>query len=724
MKKLCAGILCVLLCLTALPLAGAEEGDSTGTGTATATATATGTGTGTSTGTGTRPASKKELTIRVSVTDGMVSASVQDEDGAVPAGLSFTLTVDGEEVETQEIQENGRVVFDYILEAGDERIVVSTEGSDEYEAASGQTTVEYTPEEILGFEFEETSRNYNGESGSFSMEWNYNDPGNTKGARITAMIVAGETYSVRSSLFNRGRITATLPNDIPYGRSSLSYVFQVEGEEVVLPAEDLVRTGTTSVTIELSIEGGRIRAAVTDSMGNPVPGLPLTLTVGSTTLPAQETGEDGTVTFTGVSSPAAGTQVRCDAAEMTTADGVTYLAATASLTVTEDPGSASPSTTTGSGSTSVETPPPVTTRRRTNATTKKNETTTTARTYETIRGAGTTSVEDDNIVVNVTFDEGVVGQFGLNNSDFEGRARFLIPQETYAELMSGNNGTLMLTARYSPIQVTDQQISAAISNLSKYSLYHAESIERVTLNLALLFTGQDGTEMEVTSLPEAQYVVQLPVPASMQNVGLVAVAATSEESIATPVEVQVEDGYLRFTTRYLSTFTILGFTEADSSTISKTPTVALVLIIVGVLLLAGACLLMYFFVFRKPGDNGTQPPETGPGPDGGAPLSGGGPAGPDTMEDIYSSASREPIPIVPPSRPDMEDIYSSESRRPRPPAPPAPPVSSASPTPSASPFSARTDAQARQTPPSQGVSLGSFKSKKNLPVDLDEDDGL
>lgn len=247
--------------------------------------------------------------------------------------------------------------------------------------------------------------------------------------------------------------------------------------------------------------------------------------------------------------------------------------------------------------------------------------------------------------------------FGLKDNDFQNKARFLLGQDTYASLMGGSNGTLMLMARTSPILVTDQQVSAAISNISKFSPYHAENILRVTLDLGLLFINADGSEAESSAAPEAGYTIQLPIPKEMQDVKLIAVAATNEDAIATPVEATIENGSIRFDTKYLSTFTILGFSEAKSGSISKTPTVAVVLIVVGALMLIGAVLLFYFFVLRRPG--GGNGDGTGTGPDGSGPQGGSDPL--QAAEPVDS-----PLPIVPP-KPGMEDIYSSDSRRPQPP---------------------------------------------------------
>lgn len=265
----------------------------------------------------------------------------------------------------------------------------------------------------------------------------------------------------------------------------------------------------------------------------------------------------------------------------------------------------------------------------------------------------------------------------------------------------------MMQVRSSAIQVTDAQISAAIANVSKFSLYHAENVKRVTVDISLLFNS-GGKEATMSALPNANYTVQLPVPKDMKDIKLIAVAATNEAGISTPVVAKVENGYLRFDTHYLANFTILGFAEAEEQAVSRVPTLVIVAFVIAGVLLVGAGLLFYFFVLRGPKDDDDgelPPPDGGEGPDGGP--GGNGPssgAGGDTMEDIFSGAAMDklqpPVPYTPPSQPDMEDLYSSDSRRPQPPA---------------------------QQAPAQGVSLGSFQQRPQAgqnpppknPLDID-----
>ena len=652
MKRFGAWLLSIVFCLSILPMAIlAQEDPTDATGDPSSSES---TETGSSATDTTEPTTQKRITIQISETDfGYLEVMVEDEDGNVPTGITLYLTVDGREVETQQVGDSKRVTFDYALQAADTEIVVSSEAELGYRAASEQYTRDVSPEDQLGFTFRESSRRFDGDTGEFTMNWNYNY---ANGWDITALIVDGERHPVEAGM---GRVRANILN-LPHGSHTLAYVFSStnsEKDDVTLPVEPLVRTGTVETTVQLSVEGRTILVTVTDAWDRPVPQVPVILTVGGTSYAAQETGEDGTIAFN--ASVSAGMTIRAETETITTEDGVTYQGASASLEIS---GESTTSTGTDTTTSSTTRASALTTRRTTSksTTSKEGETTTTARTYPTVTGAGTTAYEENMVVVNTTFDTGVVDAFGLSQQDFEGKARLLIDQEDYAEMVSDSDTVIMLSARYSPIEVTDDHISTAIANQSRFSRYHAENVRRVTFDLGLIFRTGD-TEMLMTSVPDAAYTVQLPIPDDMKDVKLIAVATTDENGIATPVEVRIEDGCIRFDTRFLSTFTLLGFTEATSLSVSKTPTLVIVMFIVAGVLLVGAALLLYFFVLRKPpedggdgdGDgNGPQPEPSAPSPTA------------NTMEDIFSG--EPPITIVPPSQPFMEDLYSSDDRRPRP----------------------------------------------------------
>lgn len=130
MKKLCAGILSILLIFSLLPLAALGDETTTTTG---------------SSSESSAPAADSKVTIVVSVLDKTaVVATVKDKDGKAPEGLSLKLTVDGVEKETKAVEKKTQVMFDYTVAVGDTEIVVSSDkqtvGDVTYAAARGSKT--------------------------------------------------------------------------------------------------------------------------------------------------------------------------------------------------------------------------------------------------------------------------------------------------------------------------------------------------------------------------------------------------------------------------------------------------------------------------------------------------------------------------------------------------------------------------------------------------------
>ena len=208
MKKLCAGILSILLIFSLLPLAALGDETTTTTG---------------SSSESSAPAADSKVTIVVSVLDKTaVVATVKDKDGKAPEGLSLKLTVDGVEKETKAVEKKTQVMFDYTVAVGDTEIVVSSDkqtvGDVTYAAARGSKTLEYTPEELLGFTFVEYERTFDGDTGRFYVRWNEEEAGSWT---INRILVDGVGYRAESL---GGNLTAALI-DIPHGAHKLSYVF-------------------------------------------------------------------------------------------------------------------------------------------------------------------------------------------------------------------------------------------------------------------------------------------------------------------------------------------------------------------------------------------------------------------------------------------------------------------------------------------------------------------
>ena len=189
----------------------------------------------------------------------------------------------------------------------------------------------------------------------------------------------------------------------------------------------------------------------------------------------------------------------------------------------------------------------------------------------------------------------------------------------------------------------------------------------------------------VNQAENVQYTIQLPVPASMKNADMISVAVYGDNGLSNLTQTEVKDGYIRFTTNNLSTFTLLGFIPSSAFRSSGIPAVVIVMLVIAAVLLIGAGLLIFFFVIRKPKDNDDTPPTDDgsdggnlPGPDDGIPPADGGDNGNDgdgvtavPLYNPYATASEphnvshaEPAPVQMPVEEDSRDIYSSSARMP------------------------------------------------------------
>ena len=570
---------------------------------------------------------------------------IRDEFGEIPVGLK--LTISGTEGSSIEVGKGNYTSFDIpedmdSIKLDAESQTVNYEGySILFEQASSDTLkVQLSPEEQLGFKFDENHRSFNADSGTLQVTWNADS---ANGTDVVAVVVNGKTYSVVSDY--NGGFTADLSSLAP-GHYDMSYVFhKTSGTEVTLSVNPLVRGGTLSTELSVKVENNKITAILTDKvLKRPVANADVKLRIGQTDFPAKKTDKNGKVVFNNA-PPSDVSTVLCIFEGMAD-DTILYSGCTGSMTgiVTIPP----TPTTTGSSSNNTTRPPTTNTPTRRPGTSSPDPTATsgtseTQPSYAVIAGAGTTSVLNDKIGVNITYDQGILDQFSMSEAEFNSRALLLIPKDFYSSL-AGSNNTVMLSARYSPIKVTSQQISSAVSNISKFSKYDAAHVQTITMDMGLLI-GDTQTAIPFSS-DEYQLQVRLPVPAGMKNCDVLAVAYTNETSLGTPTEVKVKDGYLEFAVQQLGTFTILGFSKDSGTSSGGIPAMILVLLIVGVLMLIGAGLLIYFFVIRKPKDDDDDlPPD-----DGGDLPDGSNDGGPDSPMPIAPDGYEPILPI-----PDAED---------------------------------------------------------------------
>lgn len=549
-----------------------------------------------------------------------------------------------------------------LVSMADESEGTTSTTTDSSPSSSHTTSSTTTTTAAPDFTFTEYSRTYDESTGVLSVVWNYASAG---GADVIAVNLDGRQYVVSGS---QGRFSVNL-GQIAGGSHSLQYVLRLaDGSTKVESVAPLERGSTNALILTVSVHPGSVAAHLTDETGKGVADYPLQFTLNRSTTVNRTTDQNGRVEFAVTGTL---TSVSC-VAPGRTVGVIKYIGTSASW---QQDGGDTTTTPSDDDDGDDDDDGTTTTRTRWSATTT-SKTTGTVQTFATINGAGTTKAEGSRVAVNVTFDEGVVKAFGLENDDFNEKARLLMDEKLYTTLVGNSKATVMMTAGYNAFEITDQHISSLVSGKSKYSKY--TDVKRVAVTLGLQFVDEKKTAVPIAVAPEGSYTVRLPVPASMTDCPVLAVAVLGDTGLSHLIDVQVKNGYLEFVTNGFTSIAVLGFGDHALKTGGGIAWQLIVLLAAGILLLAGAGLLMYFFVWRKPpkedggeddGDSGDRGPE-GPGDAEGEAPAEPGDIGfmidrPETPEQENTvELGRDVLGEAPADGEESRDLYSSDSRRP------------------------------------------------------------
>ncbi len=226
---------------------------------------------------------------------------------------------------------------------------------------------------------------------------------------------------------------------------------------------------------------------------------------------------------------------------------------------------------------------------------------TTVPTTATVKGNSTTAVEDDMIAMNALTDTALLEKFGLTRQEFLSKARLLVSEEDYRKLVGRTGNTPMLGVRTSVTEVTPSMVQAALSNVSDFSGYSEDQRQVFTFDLSLLMLSRAGKEVPVTALPEGIiYTVQLPIPSEMKKLSAFAITVMDGDGLMTPQKLEVKNGMFELKINSLEAYTLIGFGAEEEEKAGGLSWRLIVLLIAGILLIAGAGVLLYFFVLRKP----------------------------------------------------------------------------------------------------------------------------
>ena len=480
-------------------------------------------------------------------------------------------------------------------------IIFKQEGGGEAVSVNFSFQLTFTPEEELGFSFDERDRKYDAETGTLTFRWNSEKA--PEGVTLQGIRIGNANYNVDPTSENGVAVITGLRNAVQVGDTDFVFVFQVPGDKTVSikPESPLHLGGELKTELTLKVVNSYVQATLKDEHGRPVAGIDVYIKLDNTTYGPVKTDENGTVLFTMFQVPEDRKRVMCLTEKQINGD-ITYLSTAKGFGDIVIPPTTSPTAPTGTtssgGGPTQTTKPPVTSSIYSTTTMEVLPNTT----YSLLGGAGTTGIIGNLIAVNARYDAKVVNNFGLKNSDFESNARLLLNPDAYQIFVGDSTAALMLAVRTSPYSVNADLISSAILGVSKYSTYDAEHVGAVTVDLSVLLADSNTQTENFLNPSEGSYTIHLPIPATMRSIKLFAASPVDQEGLHELLDVTIENGYLSFTTTRLGSYAILGFAEAKASTKNDIPVPLLIIIIIGVLLLLAAGLLLFFFVIRRPRD--------------------------------------------------------------------------------------------------------------------------
>lgn len=429
---------------------------------------------------------------------------------------------------------------------------------------------------------------------------------------VEAVLIGTVQYPVNNS---DGQFAVTL-SELDFGRHTVSYILSCSGfpqkVEDSDPTHVIMLSGIRDTKIELLDNNKRATVRVLDSKFLPVAGVKVHLEAGSTAM-TLTTDADGCATF-----PLLYSDVTHVYTEDLQTDYILYKSAVypePPPTTSTDTGMSTtvdPSLTTGMGedtTTSTETTSTttVTTEARPviNSThTSSNSATSTVDSaqsqHATHVGAGTTSTQNNMIVINILTDEGVLESLQLEITDMDESACLMIDPATYAALFNENpNAAILLSILSSNRSYSAEQAKTWLEQ--ELDEFEKDSIQSVTVDLGIIrWDMQAQTGTPATNLPKSSYVIRIPRPQNMESCNHFYIVDMSGDQPGAHTEAIVEAEYIQFTLQNsIGPVAIVACESETGSAKMYTHPLVYVFFALGILLILLAFALLYLFFFRE-----------------------------------------------------------------------------------------------------------------------------
>lgn len=424
---------------------------------------------------------------------------------------------------------------------------------------------------------------------------------------VTAVKVAGVEYPVTK---DGNTFTADLSSITEPKEYSVSYLLSVGGvtgelKGISFKVEDDVWEETRLVA-EKKADGEYV-ATLTDELGFPLVNVPVKFYKDGVLIDTVVTTQLGTATFVQTILPEEESLLlfvfeggeynlgayKESSARLEHGNSTTVPSSTTVTTTTGELTTYTVSTTYTPLDTSATTTK-TTTRRWTTSSTKRKTTATT--TTKLGWGATTTGRYDTEVVANAVYDMALLKTFGVKESLFNEQVRVLMEPERYQALANEHGAALMLSVFPTEDSLPESLLQYALENSEEYGFYQPEDAKSfaLSLSIAAVKSNEEYTVLNPTMVPKDIYTVYLPVPNSFKNCDLAILSLEQE----TPkfIEVVANNGMFSFEVEQFGSYAVVAFPSATRTL--AVPPVAIVMFVMAGLCLAGAGVVLYFFVIR------------------------------------------------------------------------------------------------------------------------------
>lgn len=211
----------------------------------------------------------------------------------------------------------------------------------------------------------------------------------------------------------------------------------------------------------------------------------------------------------------------------------------------------------------------------------------------------TTTLKGDLVAIGVNADNALLIASQSTQSEFASRARMWMKNTLYRSLVPSSSSTLQLQLTLNEQAGDRARLLAAKNADPTYASFTDEEVKGFAVDMAIAYVN-DNTTVPL-EIEDGVYTIEMPVPATMRSCEKLAVAVCTSEGLAQLIEVKPSNGMLNFTIQRFQTLAIVGFGNSVVSlgSLMGTPWVLVLVIVLGLILVAGGIVLLVLVAFRR-----------------------------------------------------------------------------------------------------------------------------